>query len=240
MENKKPVLSKMAVTSFLLTSFGLFNMMLCLSLDTHELVRTICAWIVFFAIPAGAALGIISDSQIRKGKGIFWRRFCSLSSLSIVGIIIGIALLLAHPHRIAPPRIVCTYHLGNLVKAILLYAEDVENVYPETEDWCDLLVQHSDIHKKEFICPEAVKYGDEGPCHYAMNPNCKPDSPNDVVLLFETKGGWNQFGGPELLTFENHKPKGVSVGYNDGHVEFIKPEEIDKLKWKAEDVNNVK
>ena len=40
---------------------------------------------------------------------------------------------------------------------------------------------------------------------------------------------------------DNHyERKGANVLFNDGHVEFIKPEDVGKLKWKAEDVNNVK
>jgi prepilin-type processing-associated H-X9-DG protein len=67
-----------------------------------------------------------------------------------------------------------------------------------------------------------------------MNPDCEPNSPADLVLLFETKGGWNQYGGPELLTLDNHKGEGANVLFNDGHVKFIKPDEVGKLKWKAE------
>lgn len=88
------------------------------------------------------------------------------------------------------------------------------------------------------------KYDDTGeghsyvylPCwsHYAINPNCGPNSGLDVVLLFETKGGWNQFGGAEILTFENHQGKGCNVLYNGGDVEFVKPEEMIKLKWKPD------
>ncbi len=70
-------------------------------------------------------------------------------------------------------------------------------------------------------------------CHYAMNPNCEPDSPGDMVLLFETKAGWNQHGGPELFTFDNHNPRGGCVLLNDGTVKFIRTEaELQKLKWK--------
>jgi hypothetical protein len=58
-----------------------------------------------------------------------------------------------------------------------------------------------------------------------MNPNCGPDSPGDVVLLFETKAGWNLHGGPELFTFDNHDPKGGCVLLNDGSVKFIRTEE---------------
>ena len=52
-----------------------------------------------------------------------------------------------------------------------------------------------------------------------------------MVLLFETNGGWNQYGGPELLTTENHKGKGCNVLLNFGNVEFVKPTEFEKLNW---------
>ncbi|UCF43830.1 MAG: hypothetical protein JSV99_02580 [Planctomycetota bacterium] len=71
--------------------------------------------------------------------------------------------------------------------------------------------------------------------HYAVNPNCGPNSAADVALLFETEGGWNQFGGAEILTFENHEGKGCNVLYNGGDVEFVAPEEMTKLKWKADE-----
>jgi prepilin-type processing-associated H-X9-DG protein len=50
------------------------------------------------------------------------------------------------------------------------------------------------------------------------------------VLLFETNGGWNKFGGPEILTTENHYGKGSNILFNDGHVRFVS-HEFDKLKW---------
>jgi hypothetical protein len=69
-------------------------------------------------------------------------------------------------------------------------------------------------------------------CHYAINPNCEPNSPSDMVLLLETQAGWNQHGGPELFTFDNHDPKGGCVLLNDGTVKFIRTEEeLRKLRW---------
>ncbi|MBN1361583.1 MAG: hypothetical protein JW993_13375 [Sedimentisphaerales bacterium] len=68
---------------------------------------------------------------------------------------------------------------------------------------------------------------------YAMNPDCGPNSPGDTVLLFETRAGWNQHGGPELFTFDNHDPKGGCVLLNDGTVKFIRTkEELAQLRWK--------
>jgi hypothetical protein len=53
------------------------------------------------------------------------------------------------------------------------------------------------------------------------------------VLLFETKAGWNQYGGSELFTFDNHEPRGGCVLLNDGTVKFIRTtEELRQLRWK--------
>jgi hypothetical protein len=103
-----------------------------------------------------------------------------------------------------------------------------------------------------FICPSSrerpyVQYSDAEPTepnslkqpapllesHYAMNPNCRPSSPPDTVLLFEAKPGWNQHGGPELFTFDNHDPHGGCVLLNDGTVKFIRTtEEFQQVRWK--------
>jgi hypothetical protein len=102
--------------------------------------------------------------------------------------------------------------------------------YPVPSKWCDVLLRrYPPGGIEQFKCPSAG----EGKCHYAMNPNCKSDSPADMVLLFETKAGWNQHGGPELFTFDNHNPKGGCVLLNNGIVKFIRTEEeLHQLRWK--------
>lgn len=46
---------------------------------------------------------------------------------------------------------------------------------------------------------------------------------------------WNQVGGSEILTTDNHKGIGCNVLFNDGHVEFVKAERLGELKWDAEE-----
>ena len=107
--------------------------------------------------------------------------------------------------------------------------------YPASK-WCEATVRGAVAQgfgkpyiMEHFKCPSA----DDGKCHYAMNINCKPNSPPDTVLLFETKAGWNQHGGPELFTFDNHDPKGGCVLLNNGTVKFIRTtEELHQLRWK--------
>jgi hypothetical protein len=110
---------------------------------------------------------------------------------------------------------------------------------PAADTWCDATVarflrlsndpQYVAHIMSRFRCPAAG----EGKCHYAMNPGCTTDSPADTVFLFETKAGWNQHGGPELFSFDNHDPKGGCVLLNDGTVKFIRTEEeLKRLRWK--------
>jgi hypothetical protein len=112
-----------------------------------------------------------------------------------------------------------------------------EKVYPAPAEWSDILAMcyrgpsrsNARVALPEQVCPGA---GD-GRCHYAMNPNCRYDSPGDEVLLFETQAGWNQHGGPELFSFTNHDPRGGCVLLNDGTVCFIRtPAELCELRWK--------
>ncbi len=49
-----------------------------------------------------------------------------------------------------------------------------------------------------------------------MNPRAATHSAPDVVLLFESTGGWNQSGGAELLTTKHHEGKGCNVLFVGG------------------------
>jgi hypothetical protein len=143
-----------------------------------------------------------------------------------------------HLHLILPQvwpfvlRSACARNLPGLHGSL---AGMVENqAYPAPTKWCDAVLRdrqkfttEGSYEKSDFECPSAHT------CHYAINPDCKPDSPEDTVLLFETKAGWNQHGGPELFTFDNHEPRGGCVLLNDGTVKFIRSEEeLRQLRWK--------
>jgi hypothetical protein len=121
----------------------------------------------------------------------------------------------------------CGHNLKTLRKAIEVYGKD-SGKYPASDKWCDLLMEHAGVTEEQFKCPSDKT----GPCSYAINPNAEPNSQPDVVLLFETKGGWNQFGGSERVFFENHKGEGCNVLFNNGDINFITPDEVDELKWK--------
>ena len=131
-------------------------------------------------------------------------------------------------------RVQCANNLGDLRNRLRHYVGK-KMAYPAPSTWTDEIVRQYAgwitvrFIEAPFMCPSASA----GRCHYAMNPSCEPNSPGDTVLLFETKAGWNQHGGPELFTFDNHDPKGGCVLLNDGTVRFIRTEEeLHALRWK--------
>lgn len=152
--------------------------------------------------------------------------------VAMVALMLAIMLPSLNRHRYTT-SMECASNVERLRNAVQLYTEQFDGAYPIPNKWCDLLLESNCLKSKRiFKCP-AVK---GGRCHFAINPNCSPNSPNDVVLLFETKGGWNQYGGSELLTFDNHKGIRAFVLFNDGQIKFIRPEEADQLKWKPDEV----
>ena len=124
--------------------------------------------------------------------------------------------------------------LGRLGRAMLLYIEENNEKWPLPDKWCDLLLQSGYATKKDLIFKgRGQEHG-----YYAINPDCGPNSPPDTVLLFEAKGGWNQFGGPEILTTKNHKGEGCCILFIDNHVYFVKTEELGNLLWKPDEAQN--
>jgi len=116
---------------------------------------------------------------------------------------------------------------------LLIYAGEYDDKYPTPSKWCDLLLEHTDVTEKQFRCKGTY----EGPCNYAMNKNAEirgTDSPPDMVLLFETSPGWNQAGGPDILTTDNHQGEGCNIVFVDGHVQFVKTRDLNNLKWTPE------
>jgi hypothetical protein len=136
-----------------------------------------------------------------------------------------------HPFEL---RLECANRLMNLSSLLQFLYQD-RRTYRASR-WSSVIAtdrRADDIpataRRRYLRCPAQ----DQGKCHYAMNPHCKPDSPGDMVLLFEAKAGWNQHGGPELFTFDNHDPKGGCVLLNDSTVKFVRTqEELHALRWK--------
>lgn len=190
--------------------------------------------------PLALILGIIALVKISKSNGRLKGTGMAVAgiaipvvALPIVAIMMGIMLPALARTRIIAYRMTCGANMAGLGKAINLYANDNNDTFPICDQWCDLLIRNEDVDPNQFRCKGAAK----GPSNYAMNKNIEKtgvNTPPDMVLLFESKPGWNQSGGPELLTTDYHSGEGCNITFCDGHAAFVRTDDIGNLKWTAE------
>jgi len=175
----------------------------------------------------GPLLGIIRIGCIRKDKGLVSK---------IIIIYIAVLSLITSGYIVAAKSFShedCEENLRIISHAMWAYVDNNGGKFPTADKWCSLLVQNTGLRRGRFICKSA-KWGMS---NYAINPNAGLDSPENMILLFETKGGWNQAGGPELLTTDNHDGAGCNVMFVNGYVGFVETRWVGALKWKIEDYN---
>ncbi|MHC4060566.1 MAG: type II secretion system protein [Planctomycetota bacterium] len=140
----------------------------------------------------------------------------------------------------------CRSNLHQLSLFMKLYADDNNGRYPTMDKWCDLLTKNylPGVDPDLLFCPGARDKitQDSNQSSYVLNKNVLgmkvSEIPPDMVLLFEGPVGWNQVGGPELLTTEYHKDDGVGVSFTDLSVKFVSTNELAELKWKPNQNNN--
>jgi hypothetical protein len=176
-------------------------------------------------IVALAKMGVSKRKLRGRGFAIFSIAICFFAALVGPGIASRIQL---------SNRFRCSHNIVQLGRAMLYYAGHSDWRLPTQDRWCDLLVEHAEASKDIFICPGS--HEEVGESSYALNENIVevPDS-GDIVLLFESIPGWNQFGGPELLSTENHNGEGCNIVFCDSHGEFVRKERLGELKWEVEE-----
>ena len=148
--------------------------------------------------------------------------------------------LIPHFPKEQPYHVKCVLRLKSLGVVFKIYADDFDGHLPSTESWCDALGKY--MSPRMLICPGSNAREDQS--SYAMNEYLEGRKlaglPPDLVLLFESKPGWNKAGGPEILTTENHGGKGCNILFVDGHVKSIGAEKISELKWTINKSNSDK
>ncbi|MBN2021009.1 MAG: APC family permease [Sedimentisphaerales bacterium] len=148
---------------------------------------------------------------------------------AIFGLVMGVLLpaLAVRRTRYPSDQMRCGSHLCALGIAMRSYSEQFDGTYPPADKWCDMLVEYCAASSEQFKCPQDRKNS----CSFTFNPFCEPNSPPDMVLLFESAGGWNSSGGQELIQQRHQSRKGCNILFNDGHCAFIKTEDIPNLNW---------
>jgi hypothetical protein len=191
-------------------------------------------WLLAGVLGVAAIVDITSDGKRLKGF-----------SLAVSAIIVFFsAWLVPQILRGPPPNELgnlCSATLHQLSLAMKEYTDAHDGHLPAADKWCDLLMKHCGLPRKDFRCPGAK--ADTG--GYAFNRNLDGlhlyrdvHKPGHVVLLFDAEGGWNLSGGEELLKMRHRGMKGkrCNLLFADFSVKSYDDEDFEKepLRWKPE------
>jgi prepilin-type processing-associated H-X9-DG protein len=216
------------------------------ALAITSLVLGLLSFCTFFlTVPLAVIFGIISLVMIAKSHGQLKGKGLAIAGIAVPVVILPIWILVITSEPRTTQRVICGSNMNALGNVMLLYANDHNGKFPTSSKWCDLLMEYTNVKDSTFRCPGALsrwdklkyKFTSDKLSNYAMNKNIEKlgtKSPPDMVLLFDSKPGWNQSGGPEIASSENHQGDGCNILFSDSHVRFIRAEDVNKLQWTAE------
>jgi hypothetical protein len=186
----------------------------------------------------GLILGIISLVKIQNSGGKLKGFGLALAGTIVSGVfllIIPIQAALLLPALAAAKQkaqeINCVNNEKQLALAVRIYSGDNTNHFPTAATWCDAIKPYAGSGKI-FKCPAA---NSDSHCDYAFNSKLDGMDESKVnpqtVMIFESDGGWNANGGPELMIGKPRHARMFVVAFADGSVQQMRESQLSTLRW---------
>jgi hypothetical protein len=210
--------SGLAVTSLVLGVMGVFT----------------CGLTALF----GLVLGIIAMVKVSNSRSALRGGGIALAGVIVSGIflfMIPIYAAMLLPALAAAKQkaeaINCVNNEKQLILAMRVYSAVHTNQLPPAATWCDA-IKDSVGSEKTFKCFAA---NSSSRCDYAFNVRLDgldegKIAPN-TVEFFESDGGWNANGGPELMISKPRHARVFVVAFADGSVQQLPESQLNMLRW---------
>jgi hypothetical protein len=186
----------------------------------------------------GLILGIIAMVKVKNSGGKL-----SGNGLALAGIITSAVFLFMIPIPAAmllpalaaakqkAQDINCVNNEKQLALAIRIYSSDNKDQFPPAATWCDAI--KPEVGSDKILKCPAANPGSR--CDYAFNAKLSGLDVNKVnpetVMLFESDGGWNANGGPELMIGKSRHARKFVVALADGSVQQMRADQLGTLRW---------
>lgn len=192
----------------------------------------------------GLVLGIMAMGKIKKSGGQLGGSGIALAGTIVSGVfVVMIPVLVILGAMLLPAlakakdraqTISCVNNLKQLSLAVRIYSGDNKDQFPPAATWCDAIRTIVSLEaEKIFQCPSGADQNQKS--HYAFNAKLDGLDANKInpetVAIFETSGGWNVSGGPELMTSPSRHDRVFVVALADGSVQQIRESQIKTLRW---------
>ena len=186
-------------------------------------------------------IGISALVLIRYRRPKLKGKILAIAGIAIPIVMIAINyLVVRNYYRLNAPMYemrACQSNMSRLHASLKDYVDNHNELLPAGPNWCDELLQENNELAAIFVCQNSD--GKPGQSSYALNKDVAGqnlwDLPRNTVLLFETTAGWNQVGGPELVTTDNHSLGSTghcNVVLARGHAKPSSSDKIHELRWK--------
>jgi hypothetical protein len=158
----------------------------------------------------------------------------SVVTPAIVMVSVGLALLGSNRavYNLFASNGLDFWYTEPLGDSLVDYKTEHDDQLPKADKWCDELKAGDNYARYVFH----QDHNDNWYCEFSMNEHAAElgvEAPNDMVLLFQSKRGWNQIGGLELLSEEVGSY--IRVFLVDGSKKFVRGRDICHLRWELED-----
>lgn len=211
-------LSALAVTSLVLGVLGLFT---C---GTAALV--------------GLILGIIAIVKIKNSEGRLTGYGLALAGTVVSAVFVimlpvfaAMALPALAAARQKAQEINCVNNERQLALAVRRYAGNHNQQLPHAATWCDDIKPNVGSDRF-FKCPAAAI---ASRCGYGFNAKLDGLDENSIdprtVMIFESDGGWNANGGPELMIGKPRHARMYVVAFVNGTVQQLSEFQLASLRW---------
>ncbi|AQQ08283.1 hypothetical protein L21SP3_00059 [Sedimentisphaera cyanobacteriorum] len=194
--------------------------------------------LAFLSLAAVFLLAVFRKNQIQKQGGSIFSSEFILPGLTTPALIILTALTawggsFYYASFFQSGEISMMPLIGSVV---LDYPERNNGQIPDADKWCDQI--KASVSEKSYL--DNVKgfgKGDKESCPFALNEKALAlgeDAPDDMVLVFPVKEGWNSSGGLELFHAEGGSYF-VKVFLAGGKTETFRPKYAENLRWSVDD-----
>jgi prepilin-type processing-associated H-X9-DG protein len=186
----------------------------------------------------GLILGIIAMVKVSNSRGALRGGGIALAGVIVSGIFLFmipiLAAMLLPALAVAKQKaqtINCVNNEKQMAIAVRLYSDAHTNQLPHAATWCDAI--KTDVGSEKVFKCAAVN--SSGRCDYAFNARLDgldegKIAPN-TVMIFESDGGWNANGGPELMLVKPRHARKFVVAFADGSVQQLQESQLGTLRW---------
>ena len=186
---------------------------------------------------AGLPLGIAALIKVGRSQGALRGTGLAIVSICLSGlflfmipVMLGVLLPLAAKAKRSARSGDCVENVKAICLAARLYAEDNNGQFPSATNWCDAILPNLP-NRDTLHCPSAPGRD----CTYGLNRAVAGRTmwsiPPDLVMVFETAGGWNVSGGEgNLVTLSPHGNVFV-IGFANGTARPVSEEDLLTLRW---------